>query len=53
MTRTRKAMTLTDAAREFWRHPSPWWLAIGFVASVLIARAERRRTIEIAAAARQ
>ena len=35
MTRTRKAMTLTDAAREFWRHPSPWWLAIGFVGAVI------------------
>ena len=29
-----RGMTLADAAREFWRHPSPWLLAIAFVASV-------------------
>ncbi len=33
----RRPMTLADAAREFWRHPSPWLLAIALVAS-LVAR---------------
>lgn len=36
---TRRGMTLGDAVREFWRHPSPWLitaaLAIAVVAHVL------------------
>lgn len=36
-TRTaRRGMTLTDAAREFWRHPTPWLLAGALVAAVLV-----------------
>ena len=31
----RRGMTLADAAREFWRHPSPWLLAIAFVGSAV------------------
>ncbi|WP_293357828.1 sterol desaturase family protein [Mycolicibacterium sp.] len=27
-------MTLTDAAREFWRHPTPWLLAGALIAAV-------------------
>ena len=35
-TRTgRRGMTLSDAAREFWRHPSPWLLAIAFAAAAV------------------
>lgn len=35
-TRTaRRGMTLTDAAREFWRHPSPWLLAVAFSAAAV------------------
>jgi len=30
-------MTLTDAAREFWRHPTPWLLA-GALAAAVVAR---------------
>ncbi|MGI9123947.1 MAG: sterol desaturase family protein [Mycobacterium sp.] len=40
MTQTRinrRGMTLTDAAREFWRHPTPWLLA-GALAAAVIAR---------------
>jgi hypothetical protein len=34
-TRTaRRGMTLTDAAREFWRHPTPWLLAGALIAAV-------------------
>lgn len=33
--RKMRGMTLADAAREFWRHPSPWLLAIAFTASVI------------------
>ncbi|OHV06620.1 sterol desaturase family protein [Mycobacterium talmoniae] len=28
--RTRSSFTLSDAGREFWRHPSPWALALSF-----------------------
>ncbi len=30
----RRGMTLTDAAREFWRHPTPWLLAGALIAAV-------------------
>jgi hypothetical protein len=30
----RRTVTLGDAFREFWRHPSPWLLAIAFAASL-------------------
>jgi hypothetical protein len=33
----RRGMTLTDAAREFWRHPTPWLLA-GALISAVVAR---------------
>jgi len=33
----RRGMTLAHAAREFWRHPTPWLLSIAFV-SALVAR---------------
>jgi len=33
----RRGMTLTAAAREFWRHPTPWLLA-GAVIAALVAR---------------
>lgn len=33
----RRGMTLTQAGREFWRHPTPWLLSIAFVAA-LVAR---------------
>ena len=29
-----RGMTLTDAAREFWRHPTPWLLAGALLAAV-------------------
>lgn len=32
---TRRGMTLTDAAREFWRHPTPWLIAGALVAAVV------------------
>lgn len=35
---TRRGMTLGTAAAEFWRHPSPWLLAIALV-SAITARA--------------
>ncbi len=31
----RRGMTLTDAAREFWRHPTPWLLACAVIAAVV------------------
>jgi hypothetical protein len=34
---TRKGLTLSDAVREFWKHPSPWMLGAMLVAA-LIAR---------------
>lgn len=35
MTQTkRRGMTLADAAREFWRHPSPWLLVTAFLGAV-------------------
>jgi len=34
---TRKGFTLSDAGREFWKHPSPWMLGAMLVAA-LIAR---------------
>ena len=34
-TRTRRGMTLTDAAREFWHHPTPWLLAGALIAAVV------------------
>jgi hypothetical protein len=30
----RRGFSLTDAAREFWRHPSPWLIAATFVAAL-------------------
>jgi hypothetical protein len=33
----RRGVTLADAGREFWRHPTPWLLSGAFVA-VLVAR---------------
>jgi hypothetical protein len=33
----RRGRTLTDAAREFWRHPTPWLLA-GALAAAVVAR---------------
>ncbi|MGY4709378.1 sterol desaturase family protein [Mycolicibacterium sp. CBM1] len=33
--RPRPGVTLTQAAREFWRHPSPWLLAVGLAAAVI------------------
>jgi hypothetical protein len=35
---TRRAFTLSDARREFWKHPSPWMIAATLVAAV-VARA--------------
>ena len=34
---TRQGLTLSDAGREFWKHPSPWMLGVMLVAA-LIAR---------------
>lgn len=31
----RRGMTLTDAAGEFWRHPTPWLLAGALIAAVV------------------
>lgn len=31
---TRRAFTLTNARREFWKHPSPWMIAATLVAAV-------------------
>jgi len=31
---TRSSFTLSDAGREFWRHPSPWALALPFITAV-------------------
>lgn len=36
-TQVRSGVTLLDAAREFWRHPSPWSLLVAFIGT-LIAR---------------
>ncbi|KUI26544.1 fatty acid hydroxylase [Mycobacterium sp. IS-1742] len=30
----RRAFTLADAGREFWRHPSPWLIAVTLLAAV-------------------
>ena len=30
----RRGVTLADAAREFWRHPTPWLLSVALVISV-------------------
>ena len=36
MTETRRrGMTLADAAREFWRHPTPWLLSAAFLGAVV------------------
>ena len=32
---SRRGVTLRAAAREFWRHPSPWLLAVALIASVV------------------
>ena len=32
---SRRGVTLRVAAREFWRHPSPWLLAVALIASVV------------------
>lgn len=34
-TKVRRGVTLADAAREFWLHPSPWLLTAGLVAAVI------------------
>ena len=31
----RARVTLADAAREFWRHPTPWLLSVAFVIAVV------------------
>lgn len=31
----RRGVTLADAAREFWRHPSPWLLSVAFLGAVV------------------
>lgn len=31
---TRKGLTLSDAGREFWKHPSPWMIGAMFVAAL-------------------
>jgi hypothetical protein len=31
---TRKGLTLSDAGREFWKHPSPWILGVMLVAAL-------------------
>ena len=31
----RRGVTLADAGREFWRHPTPWLLSIGLAAAVV------------------
>jgi hypothetical protein len=31
----RRGFSLADAAREFWRHPSPWMIAVTLVAAVI------------------
>jgi hypothetical protein len=31
----RKGLTLSDAGREFWKHPSPWMLGVMLVAAVV------------------
>lgn len=36
-TKARRGMTLSEAAREFWRHPTPWLLSAALVAA-LVAR---------------
>lgn len=33
-TQLRSGFTLPDAGREFWRHPSPWWLALTFIGAL-------------------
>ncbi len=33
-TGVRKGFSLTDAQREFWRHPSPWLIGATLVAAV-------------------
>jgi hypothetical protein len=35
LTTNRRGVTLADAGREFWRHPSPWLLATGLAAAVI------------------
>jgi len=30
----RRGLSLGDAAAEFWRHPTPWMLAVGLVAAI-------------------
>ncbi len=31
----RRSMSLSDAWRQFWRHPSPWMIAVALVAAVV------------------
>jgi hypothetical protein len=31
---TRRGSTLTDAGREFWKHPSPWMIGVVFAAAL-------------------
>jgi len=31
----RRGVTLADAAREFWRHPTPWLLSVALVAAIV------------------
>ena len=32
--RARRGFTLSDAGREFWKHPSPWLIGAGFVVAL-------------------
>jgi hypothetical protein len=32
---TRRGLTLTDAGREFWRHPSPWLFTAALIAAAI------------------
>lgn len=38
-TGTRRGLTLGDAAREFWRHPSPWLLGAGALSALAVRAA--------------
>jgi Fatty acid hydroxylase superfamily len=34
-TNTRRGLTLADAGREFWRHPTPWLFVVALTAAVI------------------
>ena len=42
----RRGVTLADAAREFWRHPTPWLLSVALVIAVVarVAMGDFRRS---------